>query len=465
MDKAAARAIVKHLSAEERAAVGRAARATAPRAALAEHAPSARRDPVAILVDQAASRQQDLLPIRYGRMAASPFAFLRGAAAVMAADFAASPVSGLRVQAIGDAHISNFGVFASPDRRLVFDINDFDETLPGPWEWDVKRLVASVVVAAGENGADEAAAAAAAQRAAAAYRVSMRRFADDATLDVWYAHLDVEDIAASSARPKDRARLDKMVSKIRSRTSRQVVGKLAEVVDGELLFRSLPPLVTPLHELVGSAADAEAVREAVTTGFAAYRASLAPERRLLLDRFRIVDIARKVVGVGSVGTRCFIVLLVGRDTDDPLVLQFKEADRSVLEPYAGRSVYRHRGARVVNGQRLVQLESDLFLGWSSLPDDQHFYWRQLKDMKASAEIGMLGAKAFTQYVDACSWCLANAHARSGDPIAIAAYLGAGTSFDKAIAAFATAYAVQTTADWEALKQAIADGMLEAQAGV
>ncbi len=466
MGNAAVRATTKHPAVEERAATGRAARATAPRASLAEHTPAAGRDPLAILVAQAATRQQELLPIRYGRMAASPFAFLRGAAAVMAADFEASPVSGLRVQAIGDAHVSNFGVFASPDRRLVFDVNDFDETLPGPWEWDVKRLAASVVVAAGENGVGKKAAAAMARRAAAAYRVSMWQFADDATLDVWYAHLDVEDIVAAAAKPKDRARLDKLVSKIRSRSSRHVVGKLAEVVDGELRFKSLPPLVTPLRELVTDPAEAAEVRDMVTHGFAAYRSSLAPERRLLLDRFHVVDIARKVVGVGSVGTRCFIVLLVGRDTDDPLVLQFKEADRSVLEPYAGRSVYRHRGARVVNGQRLVQLESDVFLGWNSLADrDQHFYWRQLKDMKASAEIGMLSATAFTQYVDACAWCLANAHARSGDPVAIAAYLGARTSFDKAIATFATAYAVQTSADWEALKQAIADGKLEAQAGV
>ena len=466
MGDGTARATAQHASVEERAAMGRAARAAAPRGDLVAHTPATGRDPLAILVAQAASRQQDLLPIRYGRMAASPFAFLRGAAAVMAADFAASSVSGLRVQAIGDAHVSNFGVFASPDRRLVFDVNDFDETLPGPWEWDVKRLVASVAVAAAENGADTAAAAASAQRAAAAYRVSMRGFAADATLDVWYAHLDVEDVVAASAKPKDRARLDKMVSKIRSRTSRQVVGKLAEVVDGELRFKSQPPLVTPLGELAVDPGEAAGVRDVIARGFLAYRASLAPERRLLLDRHRIVDIARKVVGVGSVGTRCFIVLLVGRDTDDPLVLQFKEADRSVLEPYAGRSVYRHRGARVVNGQRLVQLESDLFLGWNSLADrDQHFYWRQLKDMKASAEIGVLGAKAFTQYVDACAWCLANAHARSGDPVAIAAYLGAGTGFDKAIAAFASAYAVQTSADWEALKQAIADGKLESRPGV
>ena len=463
MNDRAARATMKHLSVKERAALGRAARATAPRASLAAHTPPTKRDPVAVLTEQAAKRQQDLLPIRYGRMAASPFAFLRGAAAVMAADLAASPVSGLRVQAIGDAHISNFGVFASPERRLMFDVNDFDETLPGPWEWDVKRLVASTAVAAGEIGADEAAAKAAARRAAAAYRISMRALRRGRpTLDVWYAHLDVEDLALTAGKTRSRARIEKQLRKIRSRSSRQVVGKLAEVAGGELRFKSMPPLVVPLRDLV-KAGDEEHVREVITAGFLAYRDSLAPERRLLLDRFRVVDIARKVVGVGSVGTRCFIVLLVGRDGDDPLVLQFKEAERSVLEPYAGRSVYRHRGARVVHGQRLVQLESDLFLGWNSLAEvDQHYYWRQLKDMKASAEIGLLGAKEFARYVDACAWCLANAHARSGDPVALAAYLGGGASFDKAMAEFATAYAAQTVEDWEALKTAIADGGLEAQ---
>ena len=465
MNDRAARATVKHLSVEERAALGREARATAPRASLAAHTPPTQRDPVSVLVEQAATREQDLLPIRYGRMAASPFAFLRGAAAVMAADLAASPVSGLRVQAIGDAHISNFGVFASPGRRLMFDVNDFDETLPGPWEWDVKRLVASAAVAARGNGADQAAAKAAARRAAAAYRRSMRAFSADGTLDVWYAHLDVEDIAQSEVKSTSRGRVEKQLRKIRGRSSRQVVGKLAEVAGGELRFRSLPPLVVPLRDLV-EADDAEHVREVITAGFLAYRDSLAPERRLLLDRFRVVDIARKVVGVGSVGTRCFVVLLVGRDGDDPLVLQFKQAGRSVLEPYAGRSVYRHRGARVVHGQRLVQLESDLFLGWNSLAEvDQHYYWRQLKDMKASAEIALLSAKDFARYVDACAWCLANAHARSGDPISIAAYLGDGTGFDKAMAEFATAYAAQTSDDWKALKTAIADGRLESRAEV
>ena len=373
----------------------------------------------------------------------------------------------MRVQAIGDAHISNFGVFASRERRMLFDVNDFDETLPAPWEWDVKRLIASVAVAARENGAGMAAAAAAAQRAAAAYRGSMRAFAADGALDVWYAHIDVEDIALANAGRKERALVEKQLSKIRSRTSRQVVGKLAERVDGALRFKSLPPLITPLRELVrDSGADADQVHAVIAEGFAAYRRSLAPERRLLLDRYRMVDIARKVVGVGSVGTLCFIVLFVGRDENDPLVLQFKEADASVLEPYAGRSAYRHRGARVINGQRMVQLDGDLFLGWNSLAQTgQHFYWRQLKDMKASAEIALLDAEAFDRYVSACAWCLANAHARSGDPVAIDAYLGSGRSFDRAMAAFAAAYARQTMEDWEALAAAITDGRIEAVSGV
>ena len=346
----------------------------------------------------------------------------------------------------------------------MFDVNDFDETLPAPWEWDVKRLVASVAVAAHENGAGMAAAKAAAQHAAAMYRGSMHAFAADGALDVWYAHIDVEDLARAS-RPARRsaALVEKQLRKIRGRTSRQVVGKLAERVDGELRFKSLPPLITPLRELVrDSGADADQVHAVIAEGFAAYRRSLAPERRLLLDRYRMVDIARKVVGVGSVGTLCFIVLFVGRDENDPLVLQFKEADASVLEPYAGRSAYRHRGARVINGQRMVQIDGDLFLGWNSLAQTgQHFYWRQLKDMKASAEIALLDAKAFDRYVSACAWCLANAHARSGDPVAIDAYLGTGRSFDRAMAAFAAAYARQTTEDWEALSAAIEDGRIEA----
>lgn len=454
-----------HPTLEERTAQGRAARETAPRKALAGFTPAAGRDPLAILAAQDPARQQDLLPIRYGRMAASAFSFYRGAAAVMAADIATTPVSGLRVQAIGDAHISNFGVFASPDRRLVFDANDFDETLPAPWEWDVKRLVASAAVATLEYGRDARAAAAAAGRAAAVYRASMARFAAADNLDVWYAHVDVEDLAAQLGNKKNRAALITQLAKVRTRTGARVIGKMTEVVDGHLRFKSQPPLVTPLRELVAGD-EADEVSATVTKGYEAYRASLAPELRALLDRFRMVDMARKVVGVGSVGTRCFIGLLLGRDEDDALVLQFKQAVASVLEPYAGRSAYRHHGARVVHGQRAVQLNGDIFLGWSTLKDvDQHYYWRQLKDMKASAEIGLLGPRQFTRYVDLCAWCLANAHARSGDPVAIAAYLGKSATFDKAMAAFAVAYASQTKADWQTLKAAIDAGTIKAQAGV
>jgi uncharacterized protein (DUF2252 family) len=450
------------LTPQERAAVGREARAAVSRADLAAYVPPiGRRDPVDILVAQGADRQQDLLPIRYGRMSLSAFAFLRGAAAVMAADLAASPVTGLRVQAIGDAHLSNFGIFATPERRLVFDVNDFDETLPGPWEWDVKRLVASVAVAAEDGGADRAAATAASRNAAAAYAAAMRGFAADKTLDVWYAHLDVEDWLRTKGRKSRQAQYEKALARIRSRTSSHAVSKLTEVVDGELRFRDQSPLVTPLRHLF-AVDEADAVRDRLRRGFAGYRKSLAPERRALLDAFRVVDMARKVVGVGSVGTRCHIALFRGRFDDDYLVLQFKEATASVLEPYAGASRYRQHGARVVHGQRLVQVASDVFLGWTTLAQEgRHFYWRQLKDMKGSIELGLLDAKAFDRYVGLCAWCLARAHARSGDPIAVAAYIGGGTAFEKALAAFAAAYADQTKADWEALKAAISDGRVPA----
>ena len=449
------------LTAEESIQIGREARASVSRGDLGLYEPAAqRRDPVEILVEQGAGRQADLLPIRYGRMAASPFAFLRGAAAVMAADLAPSPVTGLTVQAIGDAHISNFGVFATPERRLVFDVNDFDETLRAPWEWDVKRLVASVVVAATENGAKRSAAAAAAERAASAYRRSMRGFAAQPTLETWYSHLDVGDLVEREGSKRKRARDRKSLDKIRGRGSEQVVGKLTERAGGKLRFKSIPPLVTPLRDLVKDE-EAGVAREAVLHAFAEYRKSLAPERRQLLDRYQLTDLARKVVGVGSVGTRCLIALFVGHSEDDVLVLQFKEAGPSVLEPYAGRSPYRHQGARVVNGQRAVQVASDVFLGWSTLEKTRQYYWRQLRDMKASAEIGTLGEKPFLDYVAACAWCLAHAHARTGDPIAIAAYLGGGGAFDRAMAAFGTAYAEQTRADWKALTAAIADGRLHA----
>jgi uncharacterized protein (DUF2252 family) len=444
---------------------GKAARAVASRSDLAAYEPPAdRREPMEILVEQGADRQEDLLPIRYGRMAASPFAFLRGAAAVMAADLAPSPVTGLRVQAIGDAHVSNFGVFATPERRIIFDVNDFDETLPAPWEWDVKRLVASVAVAAQENGSGRKASAAAAERGAAAYRAAMRDLAAKPTLQTWYAHLDVADLVQKEASRKRRGRDEKALDKIRLRTSAQVAGKLSERVDGKLRFKSLPPLVSPLRDLV-TGDQADQARELILRAYSGYRSSLAPERRRLLDRFHLVDVARKVVGVGSVGTRCLVGLLVGHSVDDVLVLQFKEAGRSVLEPYAGRSQYRQNGARIVNGQRLVQVASDVFLGWNALAEGRHYYWRQLRDMKASAEIATLGQKQFDAYVRACAWCLAHAHARSGDPIAIAAYLGAGGTFDAAMGAFAAAYADQTKADWKALKHAIGAGDVTARVDI
>ena len=440
---------------------GKTARSIANRRDLAAYEPAAdRRDPVEILIEQGAGRQEDLLPIRYGRMAASPFAFLRGAAAVMAADLAPSPVTGLRAQVIGDAHISNFGVFATPERRLVFDVNDFDETLPAPWEWDVKRLVASVAVAANENGAGRKAAVAAAERAGAAYRMAMHDFARKTTLETWYAHLDVADLVQQEASQKRRDRDGKALAKVRLRTSAQVVGKLAERKAGKLRFKSLPPLLSPLRDLL-TGDQADQARALILRGYSGYRTSLTPERRQLLDRFHLVDVARKVVGVGSVGTRCLVGLFIGHSDDDVLVLQFKEATRSVLEPYAGRSQYRQSGARVVNGQRLVQVASDVFLGYNALEEGQHYYWRQLRDMKASAEIATLGQKQFDAYVRACAWCLAHAHARSGDPIAIAAYLGSSDAFDAAMGAFAAAYADQTRDDWKALKAAIADGRVSA----
>jgi hypothetical protein len=325
--------------------------------------------------------------------------------------------------------------------------------------------VASVAVAGLDIKMSNAEALAAAGRAAAVYRASMAQFAAAANLDVWYAHIDVEDLAAQQSTKKSTATIGKQLTKIRTKTGANVIGKLTEVVDGQLRFRSVPPLVSPFRELV-EPGDADLVTGLIRRGFEAYRASLAPERRVLIDRFRMVDVARKVVGVGSVGTRCFMALLLGRDANDALVLQFKEADASVLEPYAGRSAYRHHGARVVLGQRMVQLASDILLGWSTIKDVQeHYYWRQLKDMKASAEISLLGSKKFRDYVDACAWCLANAHARSGDPVAIAAYLGAGATFDKAMGAFALAYAGQTVADWRTLKAAIAEGRVTAQTGV
>jgi uncharacterized protein (DUF2252 family) len=399
-------------------------------------------------------------------MAASPFAFFRGAAAVMAADLAETPVSGFRVQACGDAHLSNFGAFAAPDRRLVFDLNDFDESLPGPWEWDVKRLTASFAIAARENGLKRKRRREVVSLAARTYREALRDFAAQRNLDVWYARFDVEDALAEVEHddPKEVARVRKGVGKARNKDSLRALERLTETVDGEIRFRSEPPLLVPGQELVDG--DAEGALEQALRGvLEAYRATLPDDRQRLLDGFEFRQIARKVVGVGSVGTRAWVVLLTGADDGDPLFLQAKEAEASVLEPYAGASEYTNHGQRVVEGQRLMQAASDIFLGWCTAVGidgrKRDFYVRQLWDWKRSAEIESLTPTGLDVYARMCGQTLARAHARSGDRIAIGAYLGSGDSFDESIADFSEAYSEQNLRDHEALVAAISSGRLEA----
>ncbi|MFB7944372.1 DUF2252 domain-containing protein [Kitasatospora phosalacinea] len=442
-----------YLTVDERTEAGRAARKRAPRSTTGHWRPAADRpDPLAVLRAQADSRLPDLVPIRNGRMAASPFAFLRGAAAVMAGDLATAPDSGLTVQLCGDAHLVNFGLFASPERALLFDLNDFDETLPGPFEWDVQRLAASLAVAARENGEGPEDAHRVVLEAARAYREHIRQLAELGELPVWYRRIDAEDLL-TSLKGKPRRRIAADLAAARRRDSLQAAGKLTETTpNGRRRFKDQPPLI----EHVGF--DTDEVRSLL----ADYRATLPEERGRLLDRYRYVDTARKVVGVGSVGTRCFVVLLQGRDADDPLVLQVKEAQASVLEPYAKPSQYGHHGQRVVAGQRLTQAASDIFLGWMTGPGGRHFYWRQLRDMKGSAEVGTMTTRALRSYASLCGTALARAHARSGDRIAIAAYLGRSDTFDRAVAAFAHHYAELNTADHARLADAIASGEVQAE---
>lgn len=441
----------------DRARTGRTARKNVPRSSHGRWIPSSQRpDPVTVLERQAVDRVPELVPIRYGRMVVSPFAFLRGAAAVMAADLAAQRHTGLSVQLCGDAHLLNFGVYASPERTLLFDVNDFDETLPGPFEWDVKRLAASVAVAALQNGTTRAKAHRAALVATESYRTAMRRLAELGELPVWYARIDADDLTAL-VRPERRARLEDRLARARRRTSLQALAKLTEQDEGG--GRHIvddPPLLERVTDM-----------DRVTLGkiFSDYRSSLSEERRQLLDRFHYVEAARKVVGVGSVGTRCFVLLLQGRDDGDPLFLQIKEAGRSVLEPYLPPSAYTHQGQRVVCGQRLTQAASDIFLGWMTGPEKRHFYWRQLRDMKGSAEVETMSASMLRAYAGLCGRALARAHARSGDRIAIAAYLGSSDVFDRAIADFAIRYAGQNADDYAALSAAIAAGVIAAAPGV
>ena len=437
----------------DRSRRGRDARRRVPRSGHGLWLPSLdRADPVAVLERQGRDRLPELLPIRYGRMTASPFAFLRGSAAVMAADLAAQPHTGLTVQLCGDAHLLNFGLYASPERALLFDVNDFDETFPGPFEWDVKRLAVSVAVAARENGHPEPKVRRAALETAAAYRTAMRRLARLGELAVWYERIDAEQLLflARSARHRDRVQAS--LTRARRRTSLQALGRLTEVVDGRRRIIQDPPLLQP-----AGASDSAALRKI----FSDYRSTLSEDRRLLLDRYRFVDAARKVVGVGSVGLRCFVVLLAGRDADDPLFLQIKEARKSVLEDHLPNGPYAHAGHRVVAGQRLLQAAGDIFLGWMTGPQGRAFYWRQLRDMKASADVAGMGAADLLAYARLCGTALARAHARSGDRVALAGYLGGADTFERAVAEFALAYAEQNTADHAALSAAVAAGVVTA----
>ncbi|MEV0092536.1 DUF2252 domain-containing protein [Streptomyces sp. NPDC050738] len=433
---------------------GRAARRNIPRSAHGPTPPPADRpDPIAILEAQARTRVPELVPIRYGRMAASRFAFLRGAPAVMAADLASVPHTGLTVQLCGDAHLSNFGFFASPERALLFDLNDFDETLPGPFEWDVKRLAASIAVAARENGGTDRSALAAAQSAVRSYRTHMRRLADRSELDVWYERLDTAELLPA-VRKANRAQVGAALEKARGRTSLHALAKLTAVgPDGERRIHHDPPLLEPI-----TAQDLSLVHEA----YEDFLRSVPDDRRALLSRYRLVDAARKVVGVGSVGTRCFIVLLEGRTVGDPLFLQVKEAEESVLAAHLGPSAHRHQGRRVVAGQQLTQAASDIFLGWATGPAGRFFYWRQLKDMKGSVEVNSLTAPMLVRYAALCGQALAGAHARSGDRAAIASYLGRADTFDTTVAAWALAYADRTEADHAALLAAIDAGRITAR---
>ncbi|MFD7315255.1 DUF2252 domain-containing protein [Streptomyces sp. NPDC059883] len=434
----------------DRAERGRAARKEASRSSHGLWIPAADRlDPLTVLARQTAGRVPELLPLRYERMAASPFAFLRGAAAVMAADLATQPRTGLTVQLCGDAHLLNFGVFASPERALLFDLSDFDETLPGPFEWDVKRLAASIAVAAGENGHSEAHTRQAVHAASAAYRISMRRLSARGELDVWYERLDAEDILPL-LRAEHRKRVGSRPARTEERIGLRTLDMLTDAQEGQRGITPDPPLLEPVSRL-----DMAVLRRI----FIGYRSTLPEEPRTLLDRFRFIDAARKVVGVSSVGTRCYIVLLEGRHAGDPLFLQIREAERSVLEPHLQQSAYPHQGHRVVAGQRLLQAASDIFLGWVTGPEGRHFYWRQLRDMKGSLVVEDMSPPLLHDYARLCGAALARAHARSGDRIAIAHYLGGSDAFDRAMADFALRYADRNAADHAALAAALAAGRL------
>lgn len=462
------------ISRSDRINMGKSHRKKAPRNSHGSWSPALNRlDPISLLQAQDESRIQELVPVKYGRMLASPFAFLRGSAAVMAADLASSPTTGIEAVLCGDAHLSNFGLFASPERRLIFDINDFDESYPGPWEWDLKRLAASAVVAGRENDFSEKKCRSLAVDIARIYTYAMGKFSEMQTLDVWYYHVDADSVLAvfekTSKRGKKRA--NKLVAKARSRTHQQTMEKLTRMESGRRRIISDPPLLVPLRKLglekfLSEAELRQMTEQAVESAWTQYLDSLPDERRFLLMRYQIVDAALRVGGVGSVGTRVSIVLLEGSDEDDALILQLKEAGASVLEPYRAKRNYENHAERVVTGQRLMQATNDIFLGWhSSDLTDRDYYWRQLKDMKGSAEVSAMDYNIFRSYVGVCAWCLARAHARTGDETAISGYIGKSQAFPEAIGNFAVAYADQTERDYQLLVEAVKSGRVAAETGI
>jgi len=473
---------IAHLSVDERRAKGKDARERTPVAAHSGWAPASDRpDPVQLLEAQNVTREPDLVPVRHGRMMVSPFTFYRGAAKIMAEDLKDTPTAGLEVQLCGDAHLSNFGAFASPERTLLFDVNDFDETLPGPFEYDVKRMAASFTIAARNNGFTTADATAATLAAVTAYREAMTEFAQMGNLDIWYARLTEEEImeairtltkrastkeAAAQAK-KGAQRAQKTAQKAHTSDSLQALSKLGEMVGGRYRIVSQPPVVIPARELgpiFGHSTDE--LEEMIHQQFRSYRATLQEDRRHLLERYEFVDMARKVVGVGSVGTRAFIALLQGRDEQDPLFLQVKEATASVLEGHLPKSKFKEPGERVVQGQRIMQAASDIYLGWTKgVEANRHLYWRQLRDMKGSAVIETMTPAILGFYAGLCGWTLARAHARSGDAVALAAYLGKSDKFDLSITDFSERYANQNERDYQAFAKAIRTGRLQAIEGV
>jgi uncharacterized protein (DUF2252 family) len=462
-----------HPTVAERVARGKAARAEVPRSSHAIFEPARHRpDPIKLLERQAETRVPELVPIRYGRMLVSPFTFYRGAALIMASDLSTTPHAGLTVQCCGDAHLSNFGVFASPERQLVFDINDFDETLPGPWEWDVKRLAASMLIAAQYNGFSVKDQERVVLDTVEEYRTTMARFAGMKNLAVWYAHLDIEttiEQLGSQFKPKQVKQTEKTLAKARTRDSMSAFSKLTHEVDGQPRIVADPPLIVPIDDLARGT-ERDEMFEALHERLRSYRDTLQHDRRVLLEQFELTDLARKVVGVGSVGTRAWIALLLGVDGQDPLFLQMKEAEASVLEEFLQPSEFANHGERVVTGQRLMQASSDIFLGWLHVEEgldeqERDFYGRQLKDWKGSAEVEQMVPKGMATYGRLCGWTLARAHARSGDRIAIAVYLGKGPSFDHAVVQFSEAYAEQNERDFKALAKAVKSGRITAETGL